>query len=722
MKYLCLTRAAGFSVFCACAVSAPVAWAQTASSTSSAAATQPPAEEVLVTGSVRARQALELPYAISTLGREDLQASGPQVNLSEAMQRVPGMVVNNRSNYAQDLQISSRGFGARAGFGVRGVRLYADGIPASGPDGQGQVSHFDLAGAQRVEVLRGPFSVLYGNSSGGVISLISAPVNRAEAQAELDAGSFGLRQLRASVQAPLGQGWEARVSASHFSIDGFRPHSSAERDMAQLRLGWQGEQDRVVLQASYFKQPAQDPLGLTPADFAADPYQTTAVAEQFNTRKDAQQNQLGASWRHTFDETGVLRESQLMAYAGQRGVTQWQAIPAASQASPRHGGGVVDFDRGYQGLEARLRWQLGALAVVSGVALDEQRDDRQGYQNFSGSAPSQVLGVTGALRRDEINRASSRDAFVQADYPLSQRLSLSGGLRSGRLHLSTEDAYLSNGNDSGAKDYSYTNPVLGLRWQQEPGWQLHASVARGFEAPTLGELAYRPDGSAGFNTSLQPQTSRQLELGSKWRGASLSLDVTAFAIRVDDELAVLTNTGGRSSFQNVGRTERVGAEVAAAWQMAPVWRSRIALSWLDAQYLDAFKACAGTPCTAPTLEVPAGNTIAGTQPASAWVELAWQGAAWGEWALEARGVGKVAANDSNSAYAPGYGLLALRWSKSYPLPALAAGAKLELLARLDNVLDRAYAGSVIVNDGNGRYLETGAPRSALLGMKIVGGF
>ncbi|NDY91761.1 TonB-dependent receptor [Ideonella sp. TBM-1] len=659
---------------------------------------------------------MAMPYAVSVVDREALRLSGPGVNLSEAMARVPGLVVNNRANYAQDLQISARGFGARAGFGVRGVRLYADGIPASGPDGQGQVSHFNLGDAQRVEVLRGPFSVLYGNSSGGVINLISAPVDRAEAELALDAGSFGLRQARARVAGPLGQGWDARLSLSQFRWDGFREHSAAERTQAHLRLGWTGASDRVVLVAGYFDQPSDDPLGLKPADFAADPLQTVPEAEQYNTRKVARQTQLGLSWRHDFGEDGPLRESLLSAYSGQRGVTQWQAIPVGTQGNPRHGGGVVDFDRDYNGLEARLRWQLDTVALVTGLAWDRQVDDRRGYENFIGS----TLGVTGALRREEDNTARSRDAYAQADWPLAADWTASAGVRSGRVRYVTEDHYVKppNVDDSGALAYDYTNPVLGLRWQLDPGWQLHASVARGFEAPTLGELAYRPDGAGGFNTALKPQVSRQLEVGGKWRRHGWALDLTAFLNRVSDELATLTNSGGRSTFQNVGDTRRQGLELAGRWQLAPQWRAQTALTWLQAEYLDAFKACAGTPCTSPSLLVPAGNRIAGTQGRAAWAELAWQGGHWGEWAVEARGVGRVQANDANTASAAGHGLAALRWSQRY---ALSGAQRLEVLARVDNLADRRYAGSVIVNDGNGRYLETGSPRAVLLGLRWVGG-
>ncbi|MBQ0943623.1 TonB-dependent receptor [Ideonella sp. 4Y16] len=693
-----------------CSLLRPVALAVLAACFPSVQAQDAAATQVVVSGSAAPRAADLVPFAIGVVDRDTISAAGPGINLSEAIGRVPGIVVNNRSNYAQDLQISARGFGARAGFGVRGIRLYTDGIPASGPDGQGQVSQFDLVNAQRIEVLRGPFSALYGNSSGGVISLFSAPVKGPEADFSVDGGSDGLRQVRASVGALTSAGIGVRASLTQMTLDGFRPQSAANRTLGTLRGAWEEGNDRVVLQLNHLRQNAQDALGLNRADFNADPYQTTQVAIDFNTRKELAQTQVGGSWTHRFD-AGALREASLAGYSGQRSVTQWQAIPVAAQGSPRHGGGVVDFDRGFHGAEARLRWGWDALDLVVGAALDSQRDDRRGYENFIGS----TLGVTGRLRRDEVDRADTRDVFAQADWQLNPTLALSAGLRHGKVSLSADDAYLANGDDSGEVRYTYTNPVLGLRWQVAPGWQLHASVARGVEAPTLGELAYRPDGQGGFNTALKAQTSRQAELGARWRAQAWQLDATLFHTQVDDELSTATNSGGRSSFQNVGRTRRQGAELSAAWRPASGWRAATALTWLDATYLDAFKTCAGTPCTAPTADVAAGNRVAGAPRSTGFAELAWRDARWGEFGLEARGAGRVAVNDRNTDFAGGYGVLALRWRKAYTLP---DGTRAELLARVDNLADRAYAGSVIVNDGNGRFFEPGAPRSVLLGLRL----
>jgi iron complex outermembrane receptor protein len=686
-----------------------------------AAAQDAAAETVIVTGSGAEQRVFDTPYAVGVVDAAALRSAGPMVNFSEVAGRIPGLVVNLRNNYAQDLQISSRGFGARASFGVRGIRLYADGIPAAGPDGQGQISHFDLAGAERVEVLRGPFSALYGNGSGGVISLISAAPTERVVALDGDVGSFGLHQVRLGVAAPLEGGFNLRASVSAFEIDRFRPHSEAQRTLGNLRLGWDGERDRVVMVVNSLDQPAQDPLGLNRAAFDADPDQTASIAlpqdapgqpDRYNTRKESAQTQAGVQWQHRFADAGALQRSAVTLYLGQRSVTQWQAISPATQANPRHPGGVIDFDRDYAGIDARLAWRWEAWRLVAGASYDQQQEDRRGYENFVGSGSSQLLGVTGRLRRDEDNRASAADVYAQVDADLGAELAAGAGLRRGRLRVRSADRYLSNGDDSGSLDFDYTTPVLSLRWQPAAGLSAYVSVGRGSETPTLNELAYRPDGGSGFNTDLKAQTSAQLELGLKWRVAGVVLDGAVFRADTENEIGVLTNSGGRSTFQNVGRTRRQGLELALDARLAPDWRVRAAATVLDARYRDPFLSCAGVPCLAPTVPVPAGNRVAGTLPRSAFVEAVWTHGLL-ELAAEASGRGPQPVNDANFDFAGGYGLLALRALWRVPL----GGGRLELLARLDNLLDRRVAGSVIVNESNQRFFEPAAARNGLLSVR-----
>jgi len=412
-----------------------------------------------------------------------------------------------------------------------------------------------------------------------------------------------------------------------------------------------------------------------------------------------------------------LSESVLTLYTGQRDVTQWQAIPAATQAAPRHPGGVIDLGRDYAGLDARLVWRWDSASLIAGLATEWQDEDRRGFENFTGSGSNQQLGVTGALRRDEANSVRSSDVYVQGEVELAPAVTASLGLRSGRLEMKSQDHYLSNGDDSGSLSYDYNTPVAALQWTPIRALNLYVSAGKGFETPTLNELAYRPDGEPGFNTALQAQTSRQLEFGAKWRDDALGLRIDAALFRADTEaeIGVLTNAGGRSTFQNVGSTRRNGAEIALRWQPQAPWRAQLALTWLDATYRDSFQTCAAVPCTRPEdrVTVPAGKLIAGTMDKSGFASLAWLATPDTELALELRYQGEMPVNDRNSDFSAAAKVAALRLSHSV---ALGPGT-LSLLARIDNLTDRVYSGSVIVNEGNARYFETGSGRTGLLSLR-----
>ncbi len=678
---------------------------------------------VMVKGLSTDQKQLDVPFAVSVVDAQALRQSGPMWNLAEAMARVPGLLVADRGNYAQDQQISSRGFGARSSFGVRGLRLYTDGIPATMPDGQGQVAHFDLAGTARLEVVRGPHAVLYGASSGGVIALTSQAIRDRRLELNVDGNSEGAHQARVALASPLPSPAGAltlQASASRLHVAGFRPQSAATRQLAHLRLGWQGEQDRLNVALSQHEQDAQDPLGLPFPPAGIDPHATTPEALQFDTRKSVHQRQLGMSWVHDFHDSGPLRQSSLAAYAGSRGILQFLAIPAATQANPRHGGGVVQVDRHFEGLEAKASFGAGAAELVVGTALERQDDARKGYENFTRVDRALVLGTMGALRRDERNQAATADLFFEARYDWSPAWSATLGARTGHLDVEVRDAYVvppGNIDDSGRRRFRYTNPTAALGYALRPDWKLYASLARGYETPTLAELAYGP-GDGGFNRTLQGQRSTQGELGSKYRTAALEWDAVLFHTRTTDEIGVLSNAAGRATYQNIGRTLRYGAEFSGQWQLHPGWRLSWAWTALSASNRDGFETCTGAPCPSaslPKVQVASGQRLVGTQARTAWVGVAWQ-PRWmpGELGMEWRGQSRTPVSDARPVSAAGFGITHLRWSRTL---AMDDGSEWQAQVRVDNVLNRAYAGTVIVNDGNGRFLEPGAPRTLSLSVR-----
>lgn len=662
---------------------------------------------------LRGVSAFDTPASLDSVDlRADNATAG--VNLSERLGGVPGLLARDRQNYAQDTQLSIRGFGARATFGVRGVRLYADGVPATMPDGQGQLSHFNLMGGDRVEVLRGPFSALYGNSSGGVLQLFSAD---GQAPDEVDvragAGSDGSRSLGARWLGRQGR-VDYNLAASVFDTDGYRRHSAARRESANAKVGLTlGEQGRLQLVANHLDLPdAQDPLGLSRAQWRADPRQATAVATQFNTRKSVRQDQLGLVLDLPF---GEHQNVHAVAYGGQRDVTQYLAIPVAAQANPLNSGGVIDLGNDYGGVDARWSWQgqwAGRAVEASlGMTADRQNQQRRGYENFVGTQ----LGVQGALRRDERNRAENRDGYAQLWWQLADRWSLLLGARLSTVEFRSADHYITatNPDDSGHVRYAQTTPVAGVMFAPSADWRLYASLGRGFETPTFNELGYRADGGAGLALDLQPAISRHVELGSKWRHGALAWELALFRADTDDELSVASNLGGRSTYRNVGRARRQGVETGLSLSLGQDWQWQLAYTWLDTRFRDGFLTCARSGCATPDTPVAAGTRIPGTARQQFFSRLAWEPAQWSA-AMEVTAISSVSVNDIGSESAPGYALLNLEVARRWPL---AESSSLRAFARIDNALDRDYVGSVIINEGNARYYEPGPDRSLWLGLE-----
>lgn len=675
---------------------------------------------VTVTATRSEASPFDVPASVDVIDGERLRAAGrPEINLSEGLGLVPGIVARDRQNYAQDLQLSIRGFGARSSFGVRGVRLYVDGIPATMPDGQGQLSHFDLASAGRIEVLRGPFSVLYGNSSGGVLQVFTEPGSgRPTITPSLAVGSEGL--VRPGVRASGAAGaLRYSLSANRFATDGWREHSAAERNLGNARLDLDaGEGRDWTLVANTVKLRADDPLGLSRSQFESDPRAVDPAALSFNTRKTVRQDQLGAIHEHRL---GGGQQLRLMVYAGQRDTAQFQSIPVGPQANALHPGGVIDLERRYAGTD--LRWTaqstLGSapLEVVAGLSYDHLQEQRRGWQNFVGG----VIGVQGALRRDEENRVSNLDPYLQAVWKFRPRWSLTAGVRHSSVSFESQDRYIAgvNRDDSGNLRYRATLPVAGLMYAWSPQLNVYGAWGRGFETPTFNELAYRPDGSAGMNFALQPSRSRNLELGVKGRTA-LAGDwrsqwtAALFQVGTRGEIVTRTNSGGRSSFQNAGTTRRRGVELAWSAATDAGWQVQLAQTWLDAQYREAFTSCGGVPCT--PVVIPAGNRIPGTARSMSALEVAWQPARGWRGGAELRRSGAVPVNDANTDAAPSYTTLALHGGYGFNV----RGWDLAATARVDNVFDRRYAGSVIVNEGNGRFFEPAPGRGGVL--KVAGSY
>ncbi|WPP89100.1 TonB-dependent receptor [Acinetobacter pittii] len=655
---------------------------------------------------------LQTPASVFRIDAPQVDTSS-QVNLTEVVKGVPSLQIRNRENYAQDLQLSMRGFGARSTFGVRGIRLYVDGIPATMPDGQGQTSNIDLSSLDHVEVLTGPFSSLYGNSSGGTI-LTSTKEGQGKDSIELSYSGGSHDKSRAGLVLQGGAKGANEpsyiISSSYFDTDGYREHSGAEKVLNNAKLSWNlDDGSKINWVTNYVKIHADDPQGLTHDQWNANPKQQVPFLKQFNVRKDIEQTQTGVTWSKPINDKNEL---YAMAYLGNRQVTQYQSIPKSTQdASINHAGGVIDFERNYYG--ADFRWTgkelLPNTTLSVGVALDAMNEDRKGFENFNLVNGQPSYGVKGNLRRDEDNTLWNIDPYLQASWQFLPTWRLDTGVRYSNVHYKSKDNYLSNGDDSGKTDYDKVLPSAALSWQILPELMAYVSYAKGFETPTFTEMAYRPDGESGFNFDLTASTSDTYETGLKSQNPLGDFTLAVFQTKTKDDIVSAGNSNGRSTFRNADKTLREGVEFA--WNKK-LWRDLTATA--SYTYLDA-TFDADIPALGSIAQIPAGNSIPGIAKNQAYASLAWQPSHGLYGGVDVQYMDKVYVNDTNSDAAPSYSVTSANVGYAWVM----GDWKVNSFARVDNLFDKNYAGSVIVNDGNGRYFEPADGRNWSAGLRVI---
>ena len=660
------------------------------------------------------RERLTTPASVYYLNQE--QDNSMNVNLSETLKGVPGLQLNNRENYAQDLQISMRGFGARSSFGVRGVRLYVDGIPATMPDGQGQTSNIDLNSLDHIEVLGGAFSSLYGNSSGGTI-LTTTREGQGADSVELghSAGSQNKGQTKLVLQGGSENADEPAyiISSSYFDTNGYRDHSSAHKVLSNTKLTWDLEDgSKINWMNNYVKIAADDPGGLERKDWKANPKQIDSRIQGFNTRKEIEQFQTGLTWNKSINDQHELYG---MVYWGQREVIQYQSISKFFQSLEKQPGGVIDFDRQFYG--ADLRWTdrdvLPNTKLIAGLAVDAMTEDRKGYLNYVGN----TFGVKGELRRDEDNTLWNADPDLQISYNFMPDWTLDAGLRYSNVHFKSEDHYITdvNGDNSGKTTFDKLLPSLSLSWKILPELMTYASYAQGFETPTFTEMAYPASGSFDKALNLKAAESETYELGLKSANILGDFTVAVFQTQTKNDIVSAGSEGGRATFRNADKTLREGIELS--WNKN-LWRdltAQASYSYIDATFDADIPEILNQNGSIAVSRVESGNYIPGIAKNQAFLSLGWKPEQGLRAGVDIRYSDKIYVDDKNSDAAPSYTVAGANVGYHWKMQDWAVNT----FARVDNLFDKDYSGSVIVNESNNRFFEPAEGRNWSAGLSVT---
>jgi iron complex outermembrane recepter protein len=647
-------------------------------------------EPIVVTSTRSDTPLSDVPAAVSIVNSRDIQLGQPTIGLDESLNRVPGVFIQNAFNFAQDQRISIRGFGTRAAFGVREIRLVIDGIPETSPDGQTELDNIDLGAIRRMEVLRGPASSLYGNASGGVINILTEDGPATPfAETRLTGGSFGLQKYQAKTGGQFGP-LNLLFNTSYFSLNGFRDHSRAQSTLftGKLRYTIDPRSDLTMLLSFADSPLAEDPGSLTRAQVKQNREQARDTNLTLDGGESLTQGKLGLVYRNEFLPGHEVIVTQY---------TLFRQFDNKLPILPRFGSGIVKFDRFGIGGGVKYGYNTDLYGfrnrILIGVDIQHQSDNRRRFNNDN--------GARGALRFHQDEDVTSVGPFIREEFYLCENLQLSAGLRYDSFEFSVDDHFRNDGNDSGGRTLDQLSPMGGVLYSPLQSLHLYANVSTAFQVPTTTELA-NPNEGGGFNPDVDPQQAINYELGARgtfWK--RFSYDVALFWIVLDDALIQFEGESGRTFFRNAGRSERQGAELHFDVPLTThlVWT-------LSYTYLDA---------TFDRYIAPAGrfddNDEPGIPPHQLFTELLYSHPSGFYGAFNLLFVDDFFADDANTTRTNAYTVLNLRLGYEVRV----GRGRIAPFVGFNNITDEDYNGLVRLNSLGGRFFEP-AP-----GFNVYGG-
>jgi iron complex outermembrane receptor protein len=656
-------------------------------------------EEVVVTATRMPAGIVSLPFAAGSVGKDEIQRGRQQLGLDEALGTVPGLFFQNRYNFAQDLRIAIRGFGARANFGIRGIRIFADDIPLTLPDGQGSVDTIDLGSAEQIEVIRGPFSAVYGSASGGVINIRTQDGPQTPfISARLNLGSYDYQQAQVKAGGQAGKlNWLANVSATE--LDGYRDHARYENRLLNSKFRYEfNETTRLTVVVNAVDSPtADDPGGLNAREVKQDRRQAAPRNLLYDAGESLDQQSLGLAFRK---QIGSKQELMLRNYYVRRQFNNLLPFDINSNGQ----GGSVDLARRFSGLGGSYRRDsdIGSRTnrLMVGVDYDAQRDHRRRFANNQ--------GVIGSLTTDQDEDVTTTGLYIQDVFNLNDSASLTLGGRYDDVDYRVTDRTGDGG--SGQRNFTEFSPMAGVNWAVLEALNLYANISSSFDPPATTELA-NPDGPTGFNQDLDSQKATNYELGAKGLlTGELRYELALFHIDVKNAIVPYELEGsGQSFFQNAGTSTHEGLEAALSMELLPGLAGTATYTFSDFTF-DEFQGLGD--------QVYDGNRIPGVPKHLFNLDFSWSHTSGFYAGWEVLYVGRFYADNANNVETDDYIVSNLRagfsWSQGH--------WTFEPFLGLNNLFDQEYFSNVRLNASFGRYYEPAPERNAYGGVTLRYGF
>jgi iron complex outermembrane receptor protein len=671
-------------------------------------------KEIFVNVTRAVRPATRLPASVHVLGRQDIRGAQSTLGLDEALNNLPGIYVSNRYNYSLDQRLSIRSFGLRSNFGTRGTKVLLDGIPQTLPDGQSQLTNVDFGNLERIEVLHGASSSLYGNASGGVLLLESehAGPEMLSQSLRTEGGSFGLFKIQARTTARRGRA-SGVLSLSRTQLDGFRDHSAAEINHASLvgdiRLS---AITSLGIRTAYSGMPlAENPGALTTDEVLESPGSAAPANIVRGANKDVSQGQLGLILTRTTDR----REFRATVFGFVRELENPLATPPGAGAPPDQGL-WQSIDRQAYGARLDVDQSVGAehlrLKVTAGVDLQRMRDDRTTYRTIQGEPDSVTVE-----QREIVQEIGP---FVQLNWGITEDVLVSTGTRYDVVEFDVADHLLDDGiDDGGNRVMSAWSGNAGLSYVRHARFSPYVNVSTNFETPTTTELANQPNSAGGFNNDLNPQRAVSYEMGVRGLIGRGTYSVAGFIGRIEDAIVQYREVSGRAYFTNAARVRNNGVELGLTYPASDRLRCFGSLTLADYRY-ESYRLVNGAETD--TLD---GNRLPGAPKTFARVGLRANPFTRFSIEVDHTMASSIFADDRNTLMVSGWdsagprvpqgmgtGITNARFAWEAP------ASWLRVFAGVNNVWDREYVSALTLNGALGRVFEPASGRNWYLGADI----